>query len=65
MVVAEPLGRSPGVPERAVLTNARGRYHWALLPGRYRLSAESGGRRASAIVRVPERGQVEQDLTLR
>ena len=64
MVRAEPLDHSPGVPDRAVFTNARGRYHWALQPGRYRLSAESGGRRASAIVRVPERGQLRQDLTL-
>lgn len=63
-VQAVALGDTPPVPEIAIFSDARGRFNWPLPPGRYRLTAEHGGRRARADVTVPRSGQARQDLTL-
>lgn len=45
LILPSPAGGGAGpVPERAVLTDAEGRFEWSLGPGRYRLQAVLGGR---------------------
>lgn len=50
LVVPRPAdAQTPGVPEIAVQTDARGRFTWTLQPGSYELVAQLGDRRTAPV----------------
>jgi len=56
---------SPPIPDLAILTQADGRYQWALLPGTYALTVSAEGYRpATQPVTIPPGRVVTQDVTL-
>ena len=57
LVVPRPADpQTPGVPEIAVFTDARGRFTWHLRPGSYELVAQAGERRTEPVAVVVKAG---------
>jgi hypothetical protein len=56
--------QTPGVPEIAVHTDARGRFTWSLRPGSYELVAQLGERRTAPVAVMVKPGSSPRTVEL-